>query len=77
MSKPKEDPEAKRDRLRERRLSLLERRRSAEKNATGLTRDIQNVYGLGGLSMFDMSGSTKAGTSANTTTTRSGISAAS
>lgn len=53
---PKEDPEAKKDRKRERRLSLLDRRGSAEEMAGNLTTDLRSVYGLSGLSMFGKQG---------------------
>jgi len=54
---PKEDPDAKKDRMRERRLSLLDRRDSAEETAGGLSSDLRAVYGLKGLSMFGKRGS--------------------
>lgn len=53
---PKEDPEAKKDRLRERRISLIERRNAAEQSASGLTSDLRGVYGLSGLSLFGVPG---------------------
>lgn len=43
--KPKEDPQDKKARLRERRLSEIERQQSAEGNAAGLSADIRAVYG--------------------------------
>lgn len=49
--KPKEDPEDKAARLRERRLSLLERNASTQESAKGLTSDLRAVYGLKGLKM--------------------------
>ena len=49
---PKEDEESKRDRLRQRKSAMLDRRKSAEESATGLTTDLRAVYGLRGLSMF-------------------------
>lgn len=49
MKAPEEDPKDKRDRQRERRMSLLERRRSAQQNASDMTTDVARVYGLGGL----------------------------
>ena len=58
---PKEDPQAKKDRERERRLSLLDRRQAAEKTAGGLTSDLRSVYGLRGLSMFGKRGGSAAG----------------
>lgn len=57
---PKEDPDAKRDRLRQRRLSMLDRRETAEQAAGGLTSDLRAVYGLKGLSMFGARGSSVA-----------------
>lgn len=53
---PKEDPDAKKDRLRERRLSLLDQREAAQDAAGGLTTDLRAVYGLRGLSMFGQRG---------------------
>jgi len=52
MGKPKEDPEDKKARLRERRLSQLERQDATQNNAAGLTSDLSAVYGLRGISMF-------------------------
>jgi hypothetical protein len=49
---PKEDPADAKERIRERRKSLLERRDSAEKTAGGLTSDLRAVYGINGISMF-------------------------
>ena len=46
---PKEDPKDKADRLRERRISLLERMNSTEESAKGLTSDLRAVYGLTGI----------------------------
>lgn len=43
--KPKENPEDKTARLRERRLSLLERKGATEESARGLTADLRAVYG--------------------------------
>lgn len=57
---PTEDKDAKKDRLRERRLSLLDRRETAEETAGGLTSDLRAVYGLRGLSMFGKRGSSVA-----------------
>lgn len=57
---PKEDADAKKDRLRERRLSLLDRRETAEETAGGLTSDLRAVYGLRGLSMFGKRGNSVA-----------------
>lgn len=56
---PKEDPEDKKTRLRERRLSRLERRDAASQTASGLTSDLRAVYGLRNLSMFGTPGSAK------------------
>jgi hypothetical protein len=55
-----EDPEDRKARLRERRLSLLENRRAAEKTSTGLTTDLGSVYGLQSLSMFGQPGKSRA-----------------
>lgn len=57
---PSEDPESKKDRLRERRLSLLDNRDAAETTAGDLTTDLDAVYGLKGLSMFGARGRSKA-----------------
>lgn len=54
-----EDPEDRKARLRERRLSLLENRRAAEKTSTGLTTDLGSVYGLQSLSMFGKPGAAR------------------
>lgn len=56
---PKEDPDAKRDRMRQRRLSVLDRRETAEEAAGGLTSDLRAVYGLKGISMFGTRGTSK------------------
>ena len=64
--KQQEDPEDKKNRLRERRQSLLERRDSAETSAGGLTSDLRAVYGLSGLSMFGMKGKSKGSTATST-----------
>jgi hypothetical protein len=44
--KPKEDPSDKKARLRERRLSEIERQQSSEGNAAGLAADLRSVYGM-------------------------------
>lgn len=44
--KPKEDPKDKAARLRERRISEIEQRQSAEKQAGGLSSDLSSVYGF-------------------------------
>ena len=49
---PKEDPIEQQERLRQRRVADLDRRRAAKANAKSLTSDIRSVYGVGGLSMF-------------------------
>ncbi len=59
MGGPEEDPEAKKDRLRQRRLSMLDRRETSEEAAGGLTSDLRAVYGLKGLSMFGARGTSK------------------
>lgn len=57
MSKiPKEDAADKAERARERRMSLLERRRAAQRNAADMTTDVSRVYGLGGLRNLGMTG---------------------
>lgn len=43
--RPKEDPADRKARLRERRMSDLERRRASEDQAGGLTADLRAVYG--------------------------------
>jgi hypothetical protein len=48
---PKEDPQDKQARLRERELATRERNRAAQSNAQSLTSDLRGVYGL---SMFGM-----------------------
>jgi len=50
---PKEDPEAKRSRLRERKLASQERTDSTEELAAGMTSDIGRLYGPR-FSMFGM-----------------------
>ena len=49
---PEGRSEDKKARLRERRMSELERARISQKNAFGMTSDLASVYGLRGLSMF-------------------------
>lgn len=49
---PKEDPVEKQERLRQRRVAELDRRRATKDSAESLTSDIRNVFGLGGVSMF-------------------------
>lgn len=44
-SRPKENPADKKARLRERRMSTLERARAAEDQAGGLTADLRAIYG--------------------------------
>lgn len=46
-SKPKEDPADKKARLRERRLSEIDRKTASEENAAGLTADLRGIYGGG------------------------------
>lgn len=53
---PKEDPQAKADRERDRRLATLDRRDSAQQEADDMTTDLRSVYGLSALSMFGRSG---------------------
>jgi hypothetical protein len=45
----KEDPADKEARLRERRITDVDRQKSAEQNADGLTSDIRAIYGMKGL----------------------------
>lgn len=52
MDKPKEDPEDKKQRDRERKRSIFERRRATEEQADGLTSDFQSIYGMSGMNMF-------------------------
>lgn len=66
MGAPKEDPEDKKARLRERRMSELERARISQKNAFGMTSDLASVYGLRGLSMFGTAGAANAPAAAKT-----------
>lgn len=56
MKTPKEDPQDKAARLRERRLSELEQDQAAQDTAKGLTTDIRAVYGLRALSLFGTPG---------------------
>lgn len=57
--KPKEDPQDKAARLRERRMSELEQERAGQKNAASLTSDLRAVYKLGRLpSVFSTTGGT-------------------
>lgn len=45
MSKPKEDPADRRARLRERRLSEVDRQVATEANAASLASDLRAIYG--------------------------------
>lgn len=54
--KAKEDPADKASRLRERRITEVERQKTTEQSASGLTSDLRAVYGMRGLSMFGASG---------------------
>lgn len=56
-STPKEDPQAKADRERDRRLAEIDRRDSAQQEADDMTTDLRSVYGLSALSMFGRTGS--------------------
>lgn len=47
--KPKEDPADKAARLRERRMTEIERRKSSEDFASGLTSDLRAIYGMTGI----------------------------
>jgi hypothetical protein len=44
--KPKEDPEDRKARLRERRLTDIERARALQENAADLTSELRAIYGL-------------------------------
>ncbi len=56
MKTPKENPEDKAARQRERRISMLELNRSSQEQSARATTDIRSVYGMGGLSLFSMMG---------------------
>ena len=56
MKSPKEDPADKAARLRERRISELERSMATEKQAGGLMSDIGSVYGIRSIPLFGMAG---------------------
>ncbi|GLO70338.1 hypothetical protein VWZ88_12550 [Phaeobacter sp. JH20_36] len=56
MKSNKENPEDRKARTRDRRISLLENRRAAQGTAEGLTTDLGGVYGLQSLSMFGRPG---------------------
>lgn len=45
----KEDPKDKAARMRERRITDIERQKTAEQQASGLTSDIRAIYGMKGL----------------------------
>ena len=49
MARPKEDPADKAARLRERRISEIERTKVAQDSAGGLTSDLRAVYGMKGV----------------------------
>lgn len=55
--KPKEDPEDRKARLRERRMSMIERRQASEQSSASLTSDLRAVYGLQNLYNFGQKGS--------------------
>jgi hypothetical protein len=46
---PKEDPQDKAMRMRERRISEIERDSAASANARGMTQDLGSIYGMRGL----------------------------
>lgn len=48
-SRPKEDPKDKAARLRERRITNIERQQTAEESASSLTTDLRAIYGMKGL----------------------------
>lgn len=52
MKSPKEDPNDKAARERERRLAELDQNAAAQQDAGGLTTDLRSVYGLRSLSLF-------------------------
>jgi hypothetical protein len=54
--KPKEDPQDRAARERERRITDVDRRQSSEKGATSLTTDLRAIYGLRNLPMFGTRG---------------------
>lgn len=56
MKTPKEDPADKAARLRERRISEIERSMATEKQAGGLMSDIGAVYGIRSIPLFGMAG---------------------
>ena len=56
MKSPKEDPADKAARLRERRISEIERSMATEKQAGGLMSDIGAVYGIRSIPLFGMAG---------------------
>lgn len=45
MNRPKEDPQDKQARLRERRASEIDRKAAGESNAAALAADIRGIYG--------------------------------
>lgn len=53
---PKEDPQDKAARLRERRISAMERDSATQRTAGDLTADLRSVYGLRGLPLAFGSG---------------------
>lgn len=55
-STPKEDPEAKAQRERERRLAELDKSRGAQDEANDLTSDLRAVYGLNALRSYGTAG---------------------
>lgn len=52
MQGPRENPEDRADRERERRLATKERRDAAQQTAADLTQDLSSVYGVRAMSMF-------------------------
>jgi hypothetical protein len=52
LRRPKEDPAAKAERDREKRVAELERKRAAQDNSASLTTDYRAVYGR--RSLFDL-----------------------
>ena len=56
--KPKEDPADKAARLRERRMTEIERTSATENNAGGLTSDLRAVYGMKGMGSMSGGGTT-------------------
>jgi hypothetical protein len=52
MGRPKEDPEDKKDRQRQRRIAEVERQDAAQTTAADLTTDLRAIYGLRGMPLI-------------------------